>query len=225
MSRVWPFPDTEQILGVEFLRDLPANNMIRIKGNGINFDVQFTLVPLEAEDDGHGYELNEGTWSEIVEQLRLEDGMIVVYTKKRSNKMWLTAFHIDGTPATVVNFRGAINLRTVQRQLSYAETFDDRMRHRCQWPWHRDHFEEEFDCFYKPYPEIEVKERLAIPSDFLDIHPMHMYTRTLIRHNRNEQMMRVKMERHKEAPEGTIHVNVLECEVVVQEKMVLSTIS
>ncbi|GJV74549.1 zinc finger, CCHC-type containing protein [Tanacetum coccineum] len=146
MSRVWPLPDTKQILGVEFLRDLPTKNMIRIKGNGINFNVQFTLDPLEVEDDGRCYKLNE---------------------------------------------------------------VDDRMRHRCQWPWHRDHFEEEFDCFYKPYPEIEVKERLAIPSDFLDIHPMHMYTRTLIRHNGNEQMMRVKMERHKEAPERTNHVNVL----------------
>ncbi|GJT18624.1 hypothetical protein Tco_0877330 [Tanacetum coccineum] len=104
MSHVWPLLDTEQILGVEFLRDLHANNMIRIKGNGINFDDQFTLVPLEAEDDGHGYKLNE---------------------------------------------------------------VDDRMRHHCQWPWHRDHFKEEFDCFYKPYLEIEVKERLAIPSDFL----------------------------------------------------------
>ncbi|GKC87319.1 hypothetical protein Tco_1147968, partial [Tanacetum coccineum] len=72
MSSVWPFPDTEQ-------------------GNSINFDVHFTFVPLEAEDDGHGYELKE-------------------------------AFHIDGTSATVVNFRGAINLRIVQRQLSYAET-------------------------------------------------------------------------------------------------------
>ncbi|GKB42795.1 hypothetical protein Tco_0887737 [Tanacetum coccineum] len=190
MSHVWPLPDTKQILGVEFLRDLPTKNMIRIKGNGINFNVQFTLDPLEVEDDGHGYKLNEGTRSKIVEQLRLEDGMIVVYTKKRSNKMWLTAFHINSTLATVVNFRGAINLRTVQRQLSYAETFDDRMRHRCQWSWHRDHFEEEFDYF-------------------LDIHPMHMYTRTLIRHNENEQMMRVKMERHKEAPERTNHVNVL----------------
>ncbi|GJY60170.1 hypothetical protein Tco_0460827 [Tanacetum coccineum] len=123
MSRVWPLPDTEQILGVEFLRDLPANNMIRIKGNNINFDVQFMLVPLEAEDGGHGYELNEDTWDKIVEQLGLEDEMIVVYTKKRSNKMWLTTFHIDGTPATVVNFRGAISLRTIQRQLSYAETY------------------------------------------------------------------------------------------------------
>ncbi|GJU57119.1 hypothetical protein Tco_1234885 [Tanacetum coccineum] len=145
MSRVWPLPDTEQILGVEFLRDLPANNMIRIKGNGINFDVQFTLVPLEAEDDGHGYELNE---------------------------------------------------------------VDDRMRHHCQWPWHMDHFEEEFDYFYKPYPEIEVKERLSIPLDYPGprflTHPMHMFTRTLIRHNGDEQMIRVKMERHKEAQQGTI---------------------
>ncbi|GJU55972.1 hypothetical protein Tco_1229686 [Tanacetum coccineum] len=53
MSSVWPLPDTEQVY-------LPANNMIPIKGNSINFDVHFTLVPLEAEDDGHGYELKEG---------------------------------------------------------------------------------------------------------------------------------------------------------------------
>ncbi|GJS43526.1 hypothetical protein Tco_0568569 [Tanacetum coccineum] len=120
--------------------------MIRIKGNGINFDVQFMLVPLEAEDDGHGYELNEDTWDTIVEQLGLEDGMIVV-----------------------------------------------------------DHFEEDFDTFYKPYPEIKVKERLV---NFLDIHPMHMYTKALMRHNEYEQMMRVKMERHSESPERTNHVNV-----------------
>nr|GEU75167.1 hypothetical protein [Tanacetum cinerariifolium] len=92
-----------QILGVEFLRDLPANNMIRIKGNNINFDAQFTLIPLDAEDDGHGYELNE---------------------------------------------------------------------------------------------------------DFLDIHPMHMYTKALMRHNGYEQMMRVKMKRHSEDPKRTNHVNV-----------------
>ncbi|GJZ14391.1 hypothetical protein Tco_0549621 [Tanacetum coccineum] len=136
-----------RILGVEFLRDLPANNMIRIKGNGINFDVRFTLVPLEAEDDGHGYKLNE---------------------------------------------------------------VDDRMKHRCQWAWHRDHFEEDFHTFYKPYPEIEVKERLAIPSDFMDIHPMHMYTKALMRHNRYEQMMRVKWNVTMKLQKGPIMLMSLE---------------
>ncbi|GJR74571.1 hypothetical protein Tco_0086936 [Tanacetum coccineum] len=149
MSCVWPLTNTEQILGVEFLKDLHANNMIRIKGNGINFTFQFTLVSIEAEDDGHGYELNEDTWDTTVKQLGLEDRMIVV-----------------------------------------------------------DHFEEDVDTFYKPYPKIEVKERLAIPSDFLDIHPMHMYTNVLMRHNGYEQMMRVKMERHSKASERTNHVNV-----------------
>ncbi|GJY95323.1 hypothetical protein Tco_0511684 [Tanacetum coccineum] len=103
--------------------------MIIIKGNGINFDDQFTLVPLEAKDDGHYYELNE---------------------------------------------------------------VDDRMRHRCQWPWHRDHFEEEFDCFISHIQKLKSRNDL-----------------TLIRHNGDEQMIRVKMERHKEAPERTNHVNVL----------------
>ncbi|GJV19564.1 ribonuclease H-like domain-containing protein [Tanacetum coccineum] len=79
MSRVWPMPDTEQILGVEFLRDhTTINNMIRIKGNSINFDVQFTLVPIDGEDGGYGYEVNENTWATIVEQLGLEEEMIVV---------------------------------------------------------------------------------------------------------------------------------------------------
>ncbi|GKB48096.1 hypothetical protein Tco_0898849 [Tanacetum coccineum] len=37
---------------------------------------------------------------------------------------------------------------------------------------------------------------------------MHMYTKALMRHNGYEQMVRVKMERHSEAPERTNHVNV-----------------
>nr|GEW08636.1 hypothetical protein [Tanacetum cinerariifolium] len=178
-----------QILGVGFLRDLPTNNMIRIKGNGFNFDAKFTLVPSEAKEDGHGYELNE-------------------------------AFHIDGTPDAVVNFRGAINLRTVQRQLSYADTFNDRMKHHCQWAWHRDHFEEDFDTFYKPYLEIKVKERLAIPSDFLNIDPMHMYTKALMRHNGYEQMIwNVTMKLQK----GPIMLMSLEGGGCWKEQMVLIT--
>nr|GEZ65343.1 hypothetical protein [Tanacetum cinerariifolium] len=176
MSRVWPLPDTEHVHGVKFLTDLPLNNMVRIKGNGLRFDVQFKLVPIQVEEGGHEYKLNEDTWDTIVQELDLVDGMIVVYTKKRANKMWLTTFHIDGTPATVVNFRGAIPLRPVQRRLSYAETFDNIMKHRYQWRWHRDHFEEDFDMFYKPYAEIEARKRLAISADFLGIHPMHTCT-------------------------------------------------
>nr|GEV69886.1 hypothetical protein [Tanacetum cinerariifolium] len=156
MSCVWPLPDTEQVLGVEFLTDLPLNNMVRIKD----------------------------TWDTIVQELDLEDGMIVVYTKKRANKIWLTAFYIDGTPATVVNFRGAIPLRPVQRQLS-------------------DHFEEDFETFYKPHAKIEARERLVIPADFLGIHPMHMYTKVLMRHNGYEQMMKVQMVYHYESPKRT----------------------
>nr|GEW50917.1 hypothetical protein [Tanacetum cinerariifolium] len=79
-----------------------------------------------------------------------------------------------------------------------------------KWAWHRDHFEEDFDIFYKPYTEIKVKQRLAIPSDFQDIHPMHMYTKALIRHNGYEKMIRAKMKRHSEALERTNHVNVFE---------------
>ncbi|GKA34771.1 hypothetical protein Tco_0721200 [Tanacetum coccineum] len=121
-----------QILGDDFIRALPANNIIQIKGNGITFDVRFTLVAIEGKNNDHGYELNEDTWQTIVQQLGLEDGMIVVYTMKRSNKMWLTAFHIDGTPATIVNFRGEITLRTVQRALTYAETCNPIRFSRCQ---------------------------------------------------------------------------------------------
>ncbi|GJZ98399.1 ribonuclease H-like domain-containing protein [Tanacetum coccineum] len=83
------------------------------------------------------------------------------------------------------------------------------MKHRYQWPWHRDHFEEEFNVFYKPFPVIESIQRLAIPSDFLEIYPMHMYTKALMRHNGFEHMMRVRIEYHKEDPERTNHVNVL----------------
>ncbi|GJW47689.1 hypothetical protein Tco_0079335 [Tanacetum coccineum] len=77
--------------------------------------------------------------------------------------MWLTTFHIDGTPATVANVHGIGT--TLKRNLIVF---------------------------------ISHIQKLKSRNDL-----------TLIRHNGNEQMMRVRMERHKEAPERTNHVNVL----------------
>ncbi|GJV09206.1 hypothetical protein Tco_1346862 [Tanacetum coccineum] len=67
MSRVWLYPVIEHIVGDDFIRVLLANNIIRIKGNDVNFDVQFTRVPLEGGNGGHGYELNKDTWQTIVQ--------------------------------------------------------------------------------------------------------------------------------------------------------------
>nr|GEX90123.1 hypothetical protein [Tanacetum cinerariifolium] len=198
MSCVWPLPVTG--IWCRIPNTSSSKQHVRIKGDGLRFDVQFTLVPIQVEEGGHGYELNEDTWDTIVQELDLEVGMIVVYTKKRANKMWLTAFHIDGTPATVVNFRGALPFS--------ADHLDNIMKHRYQWCWHMDHFEEDFDTFYKPYAEIKARERLAIPADFLGIHPIPIYTKVLMRYNGYEQMMKVQMVYHYENPERANHVNV-----------------
>nr|GEZ83834.1 hypothetical protein [Tanacetum cinerariifolium] len=88
-----PLRYRNKVLALEFLTDLPLNNMVRIKGNGLRFDVQFMLVPIQVEEGGHVYELNEDTWDTIVQELDLEDGMIVFYTKKRAKKI-LQSFHL-----------------------------------------------------------------------------------------------------------------------------------
>lgn len=48
----------------------------------------------------------------------------------------------------------------------------------------------------------------TIPADFLVDHPMHTYTKAVMKHQHREYTMSVKMEYHKEDPARTNHINV-----------------
>lgn len=48
----------------------------------------------------------------------------------------------------------------------------------------------------------------TIPAHFLEHHPMHMYTRALMKHRNVEYTFSVKMENHAEEPNRTNHIKV-----------------
>nr|GEV70389.1 zinc finger, CCHC-type [Tanacetum cinerariifolium] len=110
--------------------------------------------------------------------------------------------------AMLFEYENGLPKKAETPQVMMIKSVDERMKHRCQWEWHMDHYEEDFVVLYKPYPEIQDRQRLAIPIDFLDIHPMHMYTEALMRHNGYEELMGVQMEHHRKNPRKTNHVNV-----------------
>nr|GEZ23933.1 hypothetical protein [Tanacetum cinerariifolium] len=56
------------------------------------------------------------------------------------------------------------------------------------------------DTFYKEFALIQDKERHAIPSDFQDNHPMHMYSKALMKHKDHAELMNMKMDFHRENP-------------------------
>ncbi|GJT77147.1 hypothetical protein Tco_1043872 [Tanacetum coccineum] len=156
----------------------------------------------------YAYQIDEDSWETIEDDLELKPGMIVVFNKKQSDNLWLTAFNEDGSPSTEVNFHGAIALRPLQRELSYSEKVDDRMQHRCQWLWHKDHFREGIDTFYKRFSYIQAQQRLAIPAKFQENHLMHFYTKALMKHQDYLEFMGMRMDFHKEKPNMTNHMNV-----------------
>ncbi|GKB11919.1 hypothetical protein Tco_0845842 [Tanacetum coccineum] len=72
----------------------------------------------------------------------------------------------------------------------------------------QDHFGEQVDTFYKEFALIQDKERHVIPSDFQDNHPMHMYSKALMKHQNHAELMNMKMDFHHENPDRTNHVNI-----------------
>nr|GEY54806.1 reverse transcriptase domain-containing protein [Tanacetum cinerariifolium] len=181
-----------------------VDNHIKIKANGVTYNVELSHVRIGGEGSLYEYKIDDASWETIEDELRLQHGMIAVFTKKRSDKLWLTALYEDGRASTVVKFHGAITLRPIQPELMYYVA-DDRMKHRCQWLWHRDRFGEQFDTFYKEFALIQEKERLAIPFGFQDNHSMHMYSKALMKHEGHEELMTMKMDFHSENPDRTNH--------------------
>ncbi|GKB75834.1 hypothetical protein Tco_0942729 [Tanacetum coccineum] len=94
------------------------------------------------------YEIYNKSWKRIVDTLKLEAGMILVFTIKQHNKLHLMAFNLDGSPFTDVKFYGITFWQPNEPRLALEELSDNRMHHVCQWESHRDHFGEALNTFY-----------------------------------------------------------------------------
>lgn len=63
----------------------------------------------------------EADWNAVVEQMYLEAGCFIVFTKETVNQFRLMAFDNDGSPDMNVVFHGATSLLRVQRPLNSSE--------------------------------------------------------------------------------------------------------
>ncbi|GKB24085.1 reverse transcriptase domain-containing protein [Tanacetum coccineum] len=115
-----------QTFNEAFIKKMPVDKHIKIKANWVTYNVKLSRGRV-GNGTQYEYKIHADSWKRIEHDLGLEPGMTVVFTKKRSDKYWLTAFYEDGSASTVVNFHGAIRLRNVQPDLSFWEKADDRM--------------------------------------------------------------------------------------------------
>lgn len=103
-----------QTLPAAFLGGLGNAQQIRIKVDGLAFDVRV--------DAGEaGYELDPEDWNKLEESADLRDGMILIFTRKRATKFWLTGFSPQGSLTTDAHFLGATNLLPDQPGLLLTE--------------------------------------------------------------------------------------------------------
>ena len=68
------------------------------------------------------YEMDMDDWCDIQENMELEPGMIIIFTRKRAHKLWLTGFSDHGHLTTDAHFKGATTLQMIQPPLQHYET-------------------------------------------------------------------------------------------------------
>lgn len=110
-----------QRLPPAFLEGLGNEAEITVKGNGINFAVNVRSVRVGGGDGPRMYEMDMVDWNVVEENLELEPGMIVIFTRKRANKLLLTGFSVNGHLTTDAHFKGATRLLRIQPPLQPAE--------------------------------------------------------------------------------------------------------
>nr|GEX81443.1 hypothetical protein [Tanacetum cinerariifolium] len=83
------------MLPTEFLAGINHNDPLSNCANGRNYNVRFARVEIGAGTDVFKYQLREGDWESLVEDIGLEAGMFIVFTKHQFNRLGLMAFDTD----------------------------------------------------------------------------------------------------------------------------------
>ena len=110
-----------QILPPVFLQGLPNEAVINVKVNGVKFVVNVRSVHVGGGNGARMYEMDMEDWNVVVENAELDPGMIVIFTRKRMDKLLLTAFSVHGHLTTDAHFTGATNLLRIQPPLLHTE--------------------------------------------------------------------------------------------------------
>lgn len=92
-----------------------------MKGNGINFEVDVRSVSVGGDNGQQMYEMDMEDWNEVEESMELEPGMIIIFTRKRANKLWITGFSEHGHLTTDAHINGATTLNMIQPPLQHYE--------------------------------------------------------------------------------------------------------
>lgn len=78
-------------------------------------------VRVEGGNGQRTYQMDIEDWIDVEENLALLPGMFVIFTRKRFNKLWLTAFSEHGQLTTEAKFKGAMTLVRIQPPLQPYE--------------------------------------------------------------------------------------------------------
>ncbi|GKB30665.1 hypothetical protein Tco_0870066, partial [Tanacetum coccineum] len=123
-------------------------------------------------------------------------------------RLGLMAFNTDGNQTTITDFVGVTNIKKRQREMTAEELANERMNHKCLWPGHSEYFGERNNTFYRRFSSTLAKQRLAIKASFLANHPMHPHRKVLVKHQRIQYEMKMKMDYHMENPKRANHVGI-----------------
>ncbi|GKA93140.1 hypothetical protein Tco_0815126 [Tanacetum coccineum] len=111
----------------EFLPDLDEDDTIAIDVEDEHYDVGETRVEAVVGTNRFEYQFNLETWNFIVQNQEMKNGMNVVFTKKKKNRIQLMLFNEDGTHVTTGCFLGVTSLNLIQPTLSYDECHQQKI--------------------------------------------------------------------------------------------------
>nr|GEX62220.1 hypothetical protein [Tanacetum cinerariifolium] len=111
VTRVWPYADYPQMLPTDFLAGINQNDPLSIRANGRNYNERFARVEIGVGTDVLKYQLRKKDSKSLVEEIRLEEGMFVVFTKHRFYRLGLMAFDTDGNQTTITDFVSVTNIK------------------------------------------------------------------------------------------------------------------
>nr|GEX60001.1 hypothetical protein [Tanacetum cinerariifolium] len=72
------------------MKGMPVDNQIKIKGYGVTYNVELSRVSVGCQGGPYAYKIDDDSWEIIKDELGLQNGMRVVFTKKQAEKLWLT---------------------------------------------------------------------------------------------------------------------------------------
>ena len=110
-----------QSLPAEILPGFEELDEVTIKADGEEYRCHVRRVAVLGDVGSYKYRLLGDAWSTLVDDIGLEPGTTVVFTKNREHRLRVDALEDDGSMITDFVFKGTATLRRVQLPLEWHE--------------------------------------------------------------------------------------------------------